>query len=165
METLQASTINLVQGQEYIPASALTTLVSCPDSETESGPIFSDSPNSVIGRSNDLPVSTTDSANCQAVSKEQVDGIRFRTLTERWREQRGFSSSQSEIEACPAYDALLAMGESVIPLIMEELEDGAKDHWFRILEMLSSEQPVRYEDRGNYAEMRRAWLDWWKTRS
>ncbi len=165
METLQSSTINLVQGQGYMPASALTTLVSWPDSETESEPIFSESPNSVIGRSNDSPVSTRDSANWQAVSKEQVDGIKFRTLTERWREQRGFSSSQSEIEACPAYHALLAMGESVIPLIMEELAEGAKDHWFRILEMVSSEQPVRYEDRGNYAEMRRAWLDWWKMRS
>lgn len=119
----------------------------------------------VEGATENLAVSTRDSADWQAASKEEADGIRFRTLTEQWREQRGFSSSQSEIEACPAYHALLAMGESVIPLIMEELERGAKDHWFRILETVSSEQPVRYEDRGNYAKMSRAWLDWWKMRS
>ncbi|MDE0106458.1 MAG: hypothetical protein OXN96_01550 [Bryobacterales bacterium] len=165
METLQHSTINLVQGVPYIPGSVLTTLVSYQDSEKESVPIFSESPDSVIGRSNDLPVSTGNSASWQDMSQEQVVGIKFRTLTEQWREQRGFSSSQSEIEACPAYHALLAMGDSVIPLIMEELEKGAKDHWFRILELVSSEQPVRYEDRGHYAKMRTAWLDWWKTRS
>ena len=158
METLQFSTVDFVQGGMYVPGCVLNTSVSHPDSDNESVPIFS---KSLIGRSNDLSVTMRDSANWQLMSMEQVVGFRFRTLTERWREQRGFSSSQSEIESCPAYHALLAMGKPVIPLIMEELEKGARDHWFRILELVSSAQPVRYEDRGNYAKMRVAWLDWW----
>lgn len=97
--------------------------------------------------------------------KRQIDRIKFSRLLGEWETQRGFTSSQWEIETCPAHMGILAMGQDAVPLIMGRIEDGEVNHWFRALELITGAQPVRLEDRGNYAEMARAWLEWWKNQN
>lgn len=117
--------------------------------------------NAVISALNRISLSASDQLAVYTADtlREQKRRRRFRRLLKEWKQQRGFTSSSHEMEACPAYHGLLAMGEHVVPLIMEKLEKGDKDHWFRILELVTTEQPVRQEDRGDYEKMREAWLD------
>ena len=96
------------------------------------------------------------------VSKEQADRARFFNLLEQWDLQKGFTSSQDKIEACPAHLGILAMGWDVVPLIMEQIENGVMNHWFTALGLITCENPVPVEDRGNYSKMGETWLKWWK---
>ncbi len=97
-----------------------------------------------------------------AVAKEHYDRARFFKLLEQWDLQKGFTSSQDKIETCPAHFGILAMGWDAVPLIMEQIENGIMNHWFTVLGLITCEDPVRAEDRGNYSKMGKAWLKWWK---
>ena len=96
------------------------------------------------------------------VCKEQNNRARFFDLLTQWDLQKGFTSSQDEIEACPAHLGILAMGWDAVPLIMEQIEKGVMNHWFMALELITCEQPVQIEDRGNYQKMGEVWLKWRK---
>lgn len=98
----------------------------------------------------------------QSVCKEQNNRARFFDLLTQWDLQKGFKSSQDEIEACPAHLGILAMGWDAVPLIMEQIENGVMNHWFMALELITREQPVQIEDRGNYQKMGEVWLKWRK---
>ena len=99
------------------------------------------------------------------VCKEQNDRARFFDLLTQWDLQKGFESAQDEIEACPAHLGILAMGWDAVPLIMEQIENGVMNHWFMALELITCEQPVQIEGRGNYQKMGEAWLKWWRNQN
>lgn len=88
---------------------------------------------------------------------------RFLELAGEWREASAPSSSTLQMAMHPAYQKIMAMGPDAVPLILGELSREA-DHWFWALEMITDEDPVRPEDRGDIEEMRKAWLQWGKTR-
>ena len=90
------------------------------------------------------------------------EGAIFKTLVEKWRVQRGSTSSLTEIVLCPAYQSLIGMGAPAIRLIFSELraEGNDPDHWFWALQALTGANPVSEKDEGNLPEMARAWLDW-----
>ena len=88
--------------------------------------------------------------------------IKFERFLAEWREQRDFISNYDRIVACPGHLKIVAMGRDALPLIMKELEKGSADPFFRALELITSAQPVRHEDRGNLEKMNKAWLDWWR---
>ena len=95
-------------------------------------------------------------------SAQQERRIKFDRFLAEWRQQRAFISNYDRIVACPGHLSIVAMGQDALPLIMEELEKGASDPFFRALELITSAQPVRHEDRGNLEKMNKAWLDWWR---
>ena len=83
----------------------------------------------------------------------------FRPLADQWREETGALSSVSQITMHPAYQRIIDMGERVIPLILQELEER-RDHWFRALHAITGENPVPPEAAGNVRLMTESWLNW-----
>lgn len=83
----------------------------------------------------------------------------FDRLASQWKWETRYQSSSTIIEEHPAYQAIIAMGKNVIPLILEDLRsDGG--HWFMALGTITGESPVRYEDRGKVDAMTAAWVEW-----
>ena len=58
-----------------------------------------------------------------------------------------------------AYQRIIGMGSTAIPLILEELRHES-DHWFWALRAITGENPVEEGDQGRVSHMRQAWLDW-----
>ena len=46
----------------------------------------------------------------------QADQLQFKQLAEKWLEERGASSSTSEIAMCPSYQGIIAMGDVAVPM-------------------------------------------------
>src|SRR3990167_860853 len=97
-----------------------------------------------------------------AVMAAQEAGIKFQSLVDAWRLERGAKSSITEAAMCPAYQSILGMGPDAVPLLLKQLKsDGDKpDHWFWALKAISGADPVSANDRGNLKRMAAAWLEW-----
>jgi len=59
----------------------------------------------------------------------------------------------------PAYQQIIGMGRSAIPLLLDELQQEP-DHWFWALSAITGEDPVPLHMRGNVAGMTESWLKW-----
>jgi len=90
--------------------------------------------------------------------------FRFKELYRAWREQRGAMSSTTQAALCPAYQSIIGMGAAAVPLIFAQLESEGNDpdQWFWALKAILGVDPVKEEDRGNYARMAESWLAWAK---
>ena len=84
---------------------------------------------------------------------------RFAALVDDWKAGRGVSSSSREMARHPAYQAIIALGPSVVPLILRELE-REPDHWFIALRSLTGADPVPSEHRGEVERMAADWVAW-----
>jgi hypothetical protein len=79
----------------------------------------------------------------------------------KWQRETTYHSSVADIATHPAYQRIIGMGPSVIPLILGRLEiEDEPAHWFWALKYTSGVDPVPSTDRGDLEKMRRAWLDW-----
>lgn len=87
----------------------------------------------------------------------------FNALVADWKAARGHSSSINSWVRLPAYRSIVALGQSVIPLLLAELE-REPDHWFWALKELTGENPVTPEGRGNVIEMAKCWIAWGKAK-
>ena len=85
----------------------------------------------------------------------------FDRLAALWKRETRYQSSSDIIEEHPAYQAIIAMGEDAIPLILADLRESMA-HWFMALGKITGASPVRYEDRGKVEVMTAVWLDWGK---
>ena len=90
----------------------------------------------------------------------------FAQLAEEWRKETSIHSNSAIIVRHPAYQKIIAMGESVLPLIFRELENNAY-HWRYALSEITGANPVkgalRSDDgwvRVNVREQTEAWLRW-----
>ena len=109
------------------------------------------------------PEGPVDHINPQSlISEPQEDWMEFRRLVGQWKTQRGVLSSVTQSALCPAYQSIIAMGRRAVPLILRQMksEGSDPDQWFWALQVITGEQPVEDEDRGNYRKMAHAWLDW-----
>ena len=86
---------------------------------------------------------------------------RFLTLKARWESETAVLSSISEIAMHPAYQQIIGMGATAIPLILSEMRKKT-GHWFWALKSITGEDPVKPEHRGRIKEMTEAWLRWGK---
>lgn len=103
-----------------------------------------------------------DSIN-QFVFTTATDDAIFQQLLQQWHLERGATSSISQMALCRSYQRIIAMGrEKAVPLILRQLEKEGDnpDHWFWALQVLTNQDPVAPEDRGDMREMARAWLVW-----
>jgi len=89
---------------------------------------------------------------------EQVTAT-FRDLAERWKRETRFVSSITDIVGNPNYQKIIAIGEDAIPLILSEIERKA-GHWFYALHLITSQDPVAEDDRGDVRRMASSWLQW-----
>jgi hypothetical protein len=97
-----------------------------------------------------------------APQSEQLDDV-FQDLMRRWREERGPTSSTTEMAMCPAYQRIIGLGPVAVPLILRELERDP-DHWFWALKAITGADPVVPEHRGKLREMSRDWVNWGRDR-
>jgi len=89
--------------------------------------------------------------------------VRFRGLVDRWKSERGHSSSVQELAMHPAYQQIIGLGEPVVPLLLQEMQQNPS-HWTWALRSITGENPVPPESRGKIEEMAAAWTNWGRER-
>ena len=87
----------------------------------------------------------------------------FEALARRWRAETGLLSSTTGMVNHPAYQAIIALGLVVVPLLLRDLETEPV-HWFEALRSITGEDPVPREHWGDMAAMRLDWLNWGRQR-
>ncbi len=94
-------------------------------------------------------------------SNEEVGNLKeqFEKLADEWREETKYLSFTQQIAMHSAYQRIIGLGESAIPLILEELSNFG-GHWYWALNSITGENPVKKEDRGNISLTKKAWLEW-----
>ncbi|MBU1426290.1 MAG: hypothetical protein KKH12_14005 [Gammaproteobacteria bacterium] len=86
----------------------------------------------------------------------------FNTLRTQWRDETEFLSSPYEMAMNESYQQIIGLGESVVPLILQDLAKSS-DHWFWALKAITRHNPVNEQDAGDVSKMAKAWLAWGKT--
>jgi len=88
--------------------------------------------------------------------------LKFQSLVSQWRSERGAMSSITEMVMLPTYQKIIGMGEDAIPLILAQLksEGNEPDQWFWALAAITSDNPVKPEDQGDFPKMAQAWFKW-----
>lgn len=89
------------------------------------------------------------------------DEARFRQLAREWRKGTAHLSSAARMAKHPAYQEIIRMGESAVPLLLAELA-RKPGHWFLALHTITGANPVPPGSEGNINEMVQAWIRWGK---
>jgi hypothetical protein len=84
---------------------------------------------------------------------------RFQALAQQWKKDTAHLSNIGKKALHPAYQEIIGMGKSAIPLLLAELR-REPDDWFWALHAITGAQPVPAESRGNLKAMADAWLKW-----
>jgi hypothetical protein len=85
--------------------------------------------------------------------------IKFEALAQQWLNETKFLSDPVRKILHPSHLKLIAMGESILPLVLREVEKMS-GHWFVILNAISPENPVKPEDETDIERLANAWLEW-----
>ena len=88
---------------------------------------------------------------------------RFKKLAKAWKAETELVSKVSQKMLHPAYQKIIGMGESAVPLILKDLADNGPDDWFWALTAITDHNPITDEIAGNMAAMTEAWLRWGKS--
>lgn len=86
---------------------------------------------------------------------------KFQDLAETWRRETGFLSFMHQKALHPAYQRIVGMGWTVVPLILKDLHKQP-DHWLWALRAITGEEPARGTDTLQAAAQ--AWLKWGRER-
>jgi hypothetical protein len=86
----------------------------------------------------------------------------FQLLVNKWHAERGATSSITAMAMCRAYLEIIGMGPPAISLILRQMynEGDEPDMWFVALQVLTREDPVTDEIRGDFKAMSDCWLQW-----
>ena len=84
---------------------------------------------------------------------------RFYEFRDKWLAETMILSSSTAIAANVNYQAVIALGADVVPLILEDMAQ-TPHHWFEALNILTGENPVPKEYAGNIRLMTKFWLQW-----
>ena len=85
--------------------------------------------------------------------------LKFKLLSEQWyNETEGMSFIAKKINH-PAYQEIISMGKSVIPLILAELANKPT-YWFTALTTITGANPMQPEQIGKIQLMTQSWLNW-----
>ena len=93
-----------------------------------------------------------------ALTKRQV-AREFKRLVAEYRRETGDLASQYHMAAHPAYQAIIAMGRPVVPLLLKQLRQNP-DSWFLALSMITKANPERPADFPDTRQRAEAWLRW-----
>jgi hypothetical protein len=88
---------------------------------------------------------------------------KFIQLRDEWKSSRGHEPSTNKLVMLPAYQKIIGMGPAVVPLLLRELQTNL-DNWFWALMVITEENPVSEEARGDGEAMAQAWLKWGRER-
>ncbi len=87
----------------------------------------------------------------------------FQELVENWEQDRPRGVDMAAMVMHPAYQRIIGMGQSAVPLLLAEL-NRKRGHWFWALHAITGENPVPPETEGNLGLMAQAWLKWGRDR-
>jgi hypothetical protein len=79
--------------------------------------------------------------------------------TTQWKSRKNATSSAIDLALDPAYQQIIGLGKTAVPLILRELRNEV-DHWFWALRAITREDPVPPEIRGKMRSMAACWLEW-----
>jgi len=88
---------------------------------------------------------------------------RFRELADKWEEETGSLSSLTKRVMHQNYQAIVGMGQQVVPILLRDLQRTKRD-WFWALTAITQQNPVNRSDAGRVDKMVSAWVDWGKKR-
>ncbi len=86
----------------------------------------------------------------------------FDSLAQIWQNDFHIqmSSKAGKVLEHPAFQRIIDEGPSVVPLIFKALEKEYDHAWPMALFILIGSSPVKLENRGRIAEIRKDWLAW-----
>ncbi len=84
---------------------------------------------------------------------------RFRRLEAQWKADTEFLSDAGKIILHPAFQAIIALGPDVVPIMLRDLE-SRPSLWVWALPEITGAHPVAPTDGGNIRKMTDAWLKW-----
>jgi hypothetical protein len=84
---------------------------------------------------------------------------RFSELVATWEQAVAHQSSSTVRQRHPAYQAIIALGQAVVPLLLRDLEVNRR-HWFAALAAITGADPVASEHAGQIDAMAEDWLAW-----
>ena len=96
---------------------------------------------------------------CRVLHQTGTEEDHFAELVERWRRGTGGLSSPKAITGHLAYQQIIQMGKSALPMIFRELQENG-GWWYPALRALAGENPVPAEAKGRPPLNREAWLEW-----
>jgi len=93
----------------------------------------------------------------QLPTKTQPLRAEFDSLVKQWKEETFPLSSLTKKYAHPAYQRIMAMGSSGIPLVLNELQKN-NGRWFYALKFMAGKNVSEGID--NFEDAKAAWLEW-----
>jgi hypothetical protein len=84
---------------------------------------------------------------------------RFDSLSTEWKTATSLLSSTTAMLRHPAYQAIIALGMPVVPLLLGDFRREPA-HWFEALEAITGDNPVPLDHRGDIRAMADDWLAW-----
>ena len=85
---------------------------------------------------------------------------KFDRLADMWRRETAGLSSPNRITMHPAYQAIIALGEEVVPFILDRM-NTSPSHWFAALRAIYyPTDPVPRDDWGDVDAMHDHWVRW-----
>lgn len=81
----------------------------------------------------------------------------------KWKEETAAHSSPATIRMNRYYQKIIGLGDTIIPLILRELEREPND-WFYALEMLTKDEENPMTDDMGFKESISAWINWGKNK-
>jgi hypothetical protein len=84
---------------------------------------------------------------------------RLRKLEAHWQADTEFLSDAGKIINHPAFKAIIALGQEILPILLRDLETKPS-LWVWALPEITGENPVLPADGGNIRKMADAWLLW-----
>lgn len=90
------------------------------------------------------------------------DEIEFYDHLKKWNKDTKFTSSATKMVNDPSYQAIIAMGEKVVPIILRHMEQYLSHggHLSTALFQITGENPVPKKIAGQMQNMSRAWVSW-----
>ena len=93
-------------------------------------------------------------------TKRMAAEQRFNKLAKAWKSETELVSKVSKRVMHPAYQKIIGMGESAVPLILKDLLENGPDDWFWALTAITDKNPITEEMAGKMSAMTEVWLQW-----
>jgi hypothetical protein len=101
------------------------------------------------------PTNATEESSLEEIFKEHAD---------RWQRETAHLSSPSQIMLHPSYQAVLGMGDRIVPILLRDLQQNRRP-WFWALSYITKANPLTRSDAGRMDKMIEAWVKWGKQNS
>lgn len=88
----------------------------------------------------------------------------FSALAATWKSETRSFSNVTKRAIHPAYQQIIGMGESAVPLILDDLARNGPNDWYWALTAITGDNPITEDMAGDMEAMTEAWLRWGTTR-